>query len=157
MNQLALALRDFWHNTFVDTFGRPTLPGASARLPGTTIPAFLEGYARVPAGIDKWESPPYPYIVYKMERPDFGQDYMITGTIWDRTPTNPGNMGLVNDVLGQVEKRIPHGGVVLRLNDDSGTIWIKRGAPFFSFPQGDPDDPTIVRGVVNLVVQSHIK
>jgi len=156
MRQLAATFKEFWSG-FVDTKGRLAVTGAAARPPNAPIPAFQEGYARVPTDDTGTLDPPdYPLIVYPVVRPDFAKNALIQATVRDRTPANVGNMDLIYDVLGQVEKRIPHEGVILRLDDGSGAVWLQRGSPFFIFPPGHPRDKTIVRGVVNLVCRGYI-
>jgi hypothetical protein len=136
-----MTMAQFW-GSFVDAAGVP-------------ISAFQDGYAAVQDD-KRFVPPPFPYITYPMLRPGYLQSTIATAAIWDRRPTQPGFFGLINHVLGQVEERVPHEGIALRLDDDSGLVWLQRGSPFFIFPPSGDSDMLVVRGVINLVVRGYV-
>ena len=150
-NQIFSAYIAFW-NSFVDTLGRPALSGAPARPPNMPIPAFQEGFVQVRVG-NAWQAPPFPYIVYPVANTAFANSNLLAVSIWDRVPNMPGNFSMVNDVVDQINERIPHSGVVLRL--DKGLIMLRRGNPWY-IPMGDESDPAIVRGLLNIEVSNFI-
>jgi len=155
INQIAMTLREFW-SQFVDTFGRPALAGAPARPPNMPIPAFIEGFANRFDG-QRWSPPPTPYIIYPNIQPSFRQNALFQVSVWDRTPGNPGMMAMIYDVLGQIEKAIPtETGVILKLDDNSGAVWLMRSNPFIlNVPTGE-DDTTWTRGTVGLIARGLI-
>ena len=68
----------------------------------------------------------------------------------------PGFRGLTNMVAEQIEERIPLEGV--RIYVPTGFLWLMRSeVNFLDYPPWpDPDDPLIVRLMVNLIARSNI-
>jgi len=140
MNQVFKAYSDFWGQFVNPSKGKP-------------IKTFPEGLANEQDG-DKIKAPSFPYITYPIIRPGFTQSAIGTASIWDKSVSEPGFLGLVSDVLEQVAETIPEEGIIIKTSD-TGAIWIQRGSNFMNII-GDPSDPAIVRGVVNLVIRSHV-
>lgn len=130
MNQVFATFGEFWNNRFIN------------RATGQLIRGFPEGSVPVPAV--------FPFIIYPVMRPSFAQSVIASASIVDRRPTMPGFFGLVSDVLGQIGEVIPEEGTFFEIAD-GGMITLHRGSNFFQ-TMGDPDDPAIVRGIVNLVI-----
>ena len=113
------------------------------------IPAWQEGY--VPRDVF---SSAYPRITYQLSRPDFLGQTILSASIWDRRP-HPQFFTLVDDVLRQAAEKIPHpGGLILPLGD-GGNLWIMRSNPFVDYLD-EPDDKAIARGIIRVIVKSHI-
>ena len=146
MNSVRLVYMNFW-GSFLNNMNTPPTP----------IPAYQEGYAV--AGFNANNQPirpQFPYITYEIARPAFGRFTIVTASIWDRNVENPGFHGIVDDVLRQVQERIPEGGLILKLDDGSGAIWLQRNRPNFLAYKDDPSDHTITRGIIFLIVRSHL-
>jgi len=142
MNKLFITYKEFWEQ-FKNPFSK-----------NSAVPAYQEGYAVVKKG-STWQPPPLPYIVYPVVRPAYSENALFNVTVWDKA-TNPGQFPVVNAVVEQIAEMIGEEGVVLTLDNNEGAIWLMRGTPFVTYPQGDPDDPTIVRGMLNLIARGYM-
>ena len=127
-----------------------------SRTPHLKINAFQEGYAIIRDAQGRPVPPPFPYITFPIIRPDFGSQTIATASIWDRRPSMPGFFGLVDDVLRQVQEKIPHEGIILKLDSGDGLISLHRNPGNFINYMDDPDDQLITRGIVSLVIASFI-
>jgi len=141
MKDALLAYRDFW--------GQFTNP-----LTGEMIPAFprgaviMRGPESPPDGV-RWITPPPPYIVFPLDLPAMLDNAVVSVMIWDRRPGTPGYFDLALDVLAQIRDRI-NGGIDLKLDSGSVvTLYLSN-----SSTMTEPDDPTWVRGVQNLIIRN---
>ena len=141
MNQLFITFRDFWSQ-----FKNP--------FTGRDVGAFQEGSVSVISG-NTQRPPPFPYIVYPISLPSFAENAMINVTVWDKG-SQPGFYPVINAIVEQISDLITEDGIILKLGDGKGAIWLQRGTPFVIYPPGDDRDLTIVRAVLNIVVRGYI-
>lgn len=111
------------------------------------IPAYQMGYAFVKDTKGNPKPAPFPYITYDIIKPNFSQNTAYTADVWDK-PYVVGNFALLDHVLEQISEKIPPDGALLN------GIWLKRNPATFISYLNDPNQPLIVRGVINLVLQN---
>ena len=144
MNNLDIALLDFWGGFFDNT-----------RSPPLRLPAFAgHAFIRNPQG--QAVPPPFPYITYQLAEPDFRGTIPGIASVWDRRLGMPNFRGLTNHVAEQIKEAIPaDAGRILRL--ENGTVNIERQPNFLVYPDWpDPDDPLIVRLMINFALTNFV-
>ena len=122
--------------------------GSFDNLPGLTpskIPAFQEGYALTVENA----APPFPYITYPPIVQPFDRQTVVTASVWNRMPGNPGHFGLADHVAGQFRNRFSKGSVVLELGNGCGGILLRFAA---AFPIPDADR-LVTRMALQMVVK----
>jgi len=116
---------------------------------------FPEGYAMI-RGVPPANQPipaPMPYIAYPLIKQGFGQQTVISASIWNRVPGNPGHFALVDHVVEQFQERFRDGGLILRPDDDSGLIALYFDRYFY---MDDPSDNLITRGIMQMQIKDYI-
>lgn len=151
MRNIRVAFAEFWGGFY----------NRSSLLPfPAPIPAYQAGYAITRDAQGRPIAPAFPYITYQLALPGFMDGTIITANVWDKNPSNPGFMGLVDDVLTQIGEAIPtkykrlREGVILDCGDE-GKIWLLRSNPFIDFLD-DPEDQAISRGIVHVVIKNYV-
>ena len=144
MNNLDITLMEFW-GQFEDRTRTPAL-----RLPAFAGHAFIRDAAGRPV------PPPFPYITYSLNEPDFRGTIMGTASVWDRRLGMPNFRGLTNHIAAQVKNAIPTvAGTILRM--DNGVVKLERLPNFLVYPDWpDPDDPLIVRLMINFAITNFV-
>ena len=94
----------------------------------------------------------FPYLTYELSISDWGDfPTSLAVNLWYRGSDDGSSANvLANAKVAEIKNFLSHGGV--QLTCDSGTIWIKRGAPF-SQSMGDPSDGEIRRRYILLDVE----
>ena len=140
INALDKVLIEFW-GSFTDTTHTPPLK----------IPAYA-GFALERNKKNEPVPATPPFITYDFTRPAFGGQTFMQVSIWDRNVAMPNFRGLTNLIAEQVEVRIPESGLILDVG--IGHVLLSRnGTNFIQYmPLPDPDDPLLVRCVVNLTM-----
>lgn len=88
------------------------------------------------------DSAAFPYITFDVERDFFGQEVMLTASVWYRDTSWEG----IEQTVEAISQKIGRGGVWLE-----SKIWLKRGTPF---AQRIPDDDdTIRRYMLNVTAE----
>jgi len=126
-------LHDFWSG-FTDLEGNP-------------IPAYQTGQAFIEDVKGSPKPAPFPYITYDIKTPNFSQNTAYSADVWDKSPS-VGSFKLVDHVLEQVSEKIPEDGLLF------DGVWLKRNPATFTSHINDPLQPSIYRGVINLVLQN---
>lgn len=108
---------------------------------GFGIPAYDEN--AVPTGEDGAD---FPYITYQVVTDSFGNDVLLTGSVWYRSTS----WKEANSKAQEISDKIGLGGVTLAC--DGGIIWIRRGVPFAQ-SMGDDSDDLIKRKYINVVIE----
>lgn len=91
------------------------------------------------------EDAPFPRITYEVATDGFGQELILSASLWDRNTS----WARVEALKESISDIIGYGGV--NVSYDSGMLWIKRGTPFAQ-RMGDSDD-SIRRIVLNIEVE----
>lgn len=87
----------------------------------------------------------YPRITYEISTGSFGNQNILTFSLWDRS-TSWAN---ITSILHNVESIIGYGGQTIKY--DGGMLWVKKSTPFAQ-RMGDVDD-SIRRIVINIEVE----
>ena len=147
MRSVREAYEAFW-NSFLDRSVTPHRP----------IQAYMSGYA-VTRDAQGRPAPTmsFPYITFDLVRPSFADFTIATASIWDQVPANvalQNQFRRVDDVLSQVAEAVPEGGAILSIGKEGGMI-LYRSNPFIDF-LSEPDDPSISRGIIRLIIKNYI-
>lgn len=105
------------------------------------LPAYEEN--SVPSGEDGAE---FPYITYQVVTDSFGNDVLLTGSVWYRSTS----WKEANAKAQEISNMLSRGGVMISC--DGGAIWIRRGVPFAQ-SMGDDSDDLIKRKYINIVAE----
>lgn len=105
------------------------------------LPAYEEN--SVPSGEDGAE---FPYITYQVVTDSFGNDVVLTGSVWYRSTS----WKEANAKAQEISNILSRGGVTIAC--DGGVIWIRRGVPFAQ-SMGDDSDDLIKRKYINIVAE----
>lgn len=105
------------------------------------LPAYEEN--SVPSGEDGAD---YPYITYQVVTDSFGNDVLLTGSVWCRSTS----WKEANAKAQEISNMLSRGGVMISC--DGGAIWIRRGVPFAQ-SMGDDSDDLIKRKYINIVAE----
>ena len=105
------------------------------------LPAYEEN--AVPSGEDGAK---FPYITYQVVTDSFGNDVLLTGSVWYRSTS----WKEANAKAQEISDKISRGGVTISC--DGGVIWIRRGVPFAQ-TMGDDSDDLVKRKYINLVAE----
>ena len=105
------------------------------------LPAYEEN--AVPSGEDGVE---FPYITYQVVTDSFGNDVLLTGSVWYRSTS----WKEANAKAQEISNMLSRGGVMISC--DGGAIWIRRGVPFAQ-SMGDDSDDLIKRKYINIVAE----
>ena len=141
MNDIRNVFAAFWGSYVNRGASLPNLPT------GAYIPAFAEGY------VPREHKDTWPRITYQIALTNFLDSSILAASIWDRRAAMVGFFGLIDDVIEQAREKIPESGTVLRW--DGGALWVMRSTPFIDFLD-DPEDQSVIRGIIRTVVRSHI-
>lgn len=105
------------------------------------LPAYEEN--SVPSGEDGAE---FPYITYQVVTDSFGNDVVLTGSVWYRSTS----WKEANAKAQEISNILSRGGVTIAC--DGGIIWIRRGIPFAQ-SMGDDSDDLIKRKYLNITAE----
>jgi len=141
MKDIRNSLNTFW-NSFLNR--NSTLPEP---IP---VKAFQTGFAVTTDEKGKPKAPDFPYITFELIRPDLLDFTVTSANVWCRKESSPAAYGLLDDILQQITEKIPSGGHLLDVNE-KGKIWILRSNPFIQY-MDEPDNQTIVRGIVRYII-----
>lgn len=86
-----------------------------------------------------------PRITYEVMTDDFGNQNVLTGSIWDRSTS----WKSVTDIVHEIERTLTRGGQTIGY--DGGMLWIKRATPFAQ--RMSDTDSSIRRIVVSIEVE----
>ena len=97
----------------------------------------------VPTGDD---APKFPYITYQLVTDFFGNEVLMTGSLWYRSTS----WAQANAKAEEISQTISRGGKIISC--DGGAIWLKRGQPFAQ-SMGDESDDLIKRKYLNITAE----
>ena len=97
----------------------------------------------VPTGDD---APKFPYITYQLVTDFFGNEVLMTGSLWYRSTS----WAQANAKAEEVSEAIGLGGKIIKCA--GGRIWLKRGTPFAQ-RMGDETDSLIKRIYINVTAE----
>lgn len=105
------------------------------------VPAFLDNYA-----LDFTQM---PYITFNFNSPEFSEGMLMNARVWSRSMS----FREVLRISDQIRNSIPHGGVILTLNNNKGAVVLYRENPFFQY---QPSDEQIIKiGYFNILIKSY--
>ncbi|MCL2055885.1 MAG: hypothetical protein FWH02_01530 [Oscillospiraceae bacterium] len=94
-----------------------------------------------------------PYITYTLSDTAFFGGTLETARIWTRSK----NILQVSGFTDYVKAAIPHGGIVLSLPDNKGSLYIRRPTPPTKFCQLQPMDESDIKVMyITLEVENYI-
>lgn len=97
----------------------------------------------VPTGDD---APKFPYITYQLVTDFFGNEVLMTGSLWYRSTS----WAQANAKAEEISEAIGLGGKIIKCV--GGRIWLKRGTPFAQ-RMGDETDSLIKRIHINITAE----
>ena len=97
----------------------------------------------VPTGDD---APKFPYITYQLVTDFFGNEVLMTGSLWYRSTS----WAQANAKAEEISRYIGIGGTIFKC--DGGRVWIKRGTPFAQ-RMGDETDSLIKIIYINITAE----
>lgn len=115
-----------------------------------TMHSFWSGFGltayeenSVPKGEEK---PEFPYLTYQLVVDSFGNEVIMTASLWD----NSTSWAYLTVKSNEIAQTIGRDGVFLPC--DGGKVWIKKGVPFIQ-NMSDPDNTNIKRKLINITAE----